>query len=394
MAIFTLLEHAVVLICVTNSIASPPLSAEGGNAKTKYRRMLLPDAHSFLSNSYGSDFAWNTRGSPRNVKTSSWLPSNNIDVPVKTKPYGNIKRPLSQSSIVFKENVDTPFKFPVTNTPLRNRHEEMTNTWFEGDGIEQRMLLPEGKSIPEEMYGPDYIWDTKGWPRYVKTAPQPEFNYMKNSGNNKFYRDSPIIFEDNPPVSLNFPYNNLPQRSQQNYHKSQFQEEKPNSLPESDGIEQRMLLPEGQSIPKEMYGPDYIWDTKGWPRYVKTAPQPVLNYMENSGDNKFYKDSPIIFEDNPPVSLKFPYNNLPQRSQQNYHKSQFLEEKPISLPESDGIEQRMLLPEGYKMPEEMFGPNYIWDTKGWPRFVETTPEPKRKGVEIPFRSKPRGLYVG
>jgi hypothetical protein len=236
--------------------------------------MLVPDVNSFLSNSHVSDNFWNTRGSPRNVKSVSWLPSNDFDMPAKTRSHGNVKRPLSHSPIVFKDNVDTPFMFPNTNIPSRNRHEEMTNSWLEGDGIEQRMLLPEGYSIPEEMYGPNYIWDTKGWPRLVETTPQPVFNHMKNFGKKKLYKDSPIIFEDNPPVPFNFPNINLLQRSQQKGYKNQFLEGKPKSLPESDGIEQRMLLPEGHRIPEEMFGPNYIWDTKGWPRFVETIPEP------------------------------------------------------------------------------------------------------------------------
>ena len=64
--------------------------------------------------------------------------------------------------------------------------------------MEQRMLLPRGYSIPEEMYGPNYVWDTKGWPRLITTTKKPIYNRLKGSTRNKVSYDSPIIFPDNP----------------------------------------------------------------------------------------------------------------------------------------------------------------------------------------------------
>jgi hypothetical protein len=84
--------------------------------------------------------------------------------------------------------------FPDSGFPSRNHHAHNTNAWFDGDGIEQRMLLPRGYSIPEEMYGPNYIWDTKGWPRLINTTKEPIYNYLKGSTRNKVSYDSPIIF--------------------------------------------------------------------------------------------------------------------------------------------------------------------------------------------------------
>lgn len=257
-----------MLVCVLSAIASPPLTTKGGNDKSRYRGMPLPDVHSFLSNSYGYDYLWNTRGSPINMEYAARLPSKSVKRPAETRPYEKVKRPSSQSSIVFRENVDTPLIFPNTLTHLRNGHEEMTNAWHEGNGIEQRMLMPEGYSIPEEMYGPNYIWETKGWPRLAHNTPQPMLHHMKNAGKTNLYKDSPIIFEQNLPAPFYFPNNNHPKGSQQNNYKNNFLKENPKPWTESVGIEQRMLLPEGQRIPEKMFGPNYIWDTKGWPKFV------------------------------------------------------------------------------------------------------------------------------
>jgi hypothetical protein len=150
-------------------------------------------------------------------------------------------------------------------------------------------------------------------------------------------------------------------------------------------MEQRMLLPQGYSIPEEMFGPNYIWDTKGWPRPVETTAEPVQNHVESSAMNKLHNDSPIIFEEDPYMPPHFPNVN-PTRSLQNNYKNNFLEETDGSRSEMDGLEQRMLLPKGQKIPEKMYGPNYIWDTKGWPRFVGTVPQAKRRGGNSSVKS--------
>jgi hypothetical protein len=35
---------------------------------------------------------------------------------------------------------------------------------------------------------------------------------------------------------------------------------------DSSLIYQRMVWPEWQTLPKKFFGPEYVWDTKGWPR--------------------------------------------------------------------------------------------------------------------------------
>ena len=35
---------------------------------------------------------------------------------------------------------------------------------------------------------------------------------------------------------------------------------------DSSFIYQRMVWPDWQTLPKEFFGPEYVWDTKGWPR--------------------------------------------------------------------------------------------------------------------------------
>jgi hypothetical protein len=31
--------------------------------------------------------------------------------------------------------------------------------------IYQHMVWPDWKTLPKELFGPEYVWDTKGWPR-------------------------------------------------------------------------------------------------------------------------------------------------------------------------------------------------------------------------------------
>jgi hypothetical protein len=185
---------------------------------------------------------------------------------------GGDKQPSNEAPIIFRETFDTPLLFPNTNF-FRNEHEGTTNSWSNDNGIEQRMLLPEGYSIPEEMFGSNYIWDTKGWPRLVDTASEPVANRATSSAKNGVHNESPIISEETPHIPLRFPNLKPTQGRHQNNYGNGFLDENLGSRFEMDGLEQRMLLPEGQKIPDKMYGPNYIWDTKGWPRFVGTVPQ-------------------------------------------------------------------------------------------------------------------------
>jgi hypothetical protein len=210
--------------------------------------------------------------------------------PAKKRPKGDAKQSSSEKPVVFRGNADTPLALPSTNSPSINQYGGRTN----GKGIEQRMLLPEGFSIPEEMYGPNYIWDTKGWPRLVETTPEPVDNNVKISAKKKLHNDSPIIFREHPHVPLRFPDVNPTQRSQQHNYENNFLEQNPSSRSEMDGLEQRMLLPEGQEIPEKMYGPNYIWDTKGWPRFVGRVPQ-AKGRGGNASVKSDSKESRIVF---------------------------------------------------------------------------------------------------
>jgi hypothetical protein len=221
------------------------------------------------------------------MNSAPWWPDNR---PAKKRLNADAKQSTSEKPLVFRENADTPLVLPNTYSASVNQHGGRTN----GKGIEQRMLLPEGFSIPEEMYGPNYIWDTKGWPRLVETTPEPVDNNVKISSKKKLHNDSPIIFQEHPRVPLSFPNVNPTQRSQQNNYQINFLEENSSSKSEMDGLEQRMLLPEGQKIPEEMYGPNYIWDTKGWPRFVGTVPQGKRRGDKTSVKSDS-KESRIIF---------------------------------------------------------------------------------------------------
>ncbi|XP_069702412.1 uncharacterized protein [Periplaneta americana] len=170
-----------------------------------------------------------------------------------------------------------------------------------GVSIEQRMLLPEGRSIPDEMFGPEYIWDTKGWPvRMEEPAPLTSTGAVRPPAwSRPSSYDSPIFFRDDS-ERLVFPSN-------QEHRKTK---------PSEFDIEQRMLLPEGYTIPDEMYGPNYIWDTKGWPTYVENVPETVTNNLKTLTRKFFAQDSPIVFQDVPTSSRHFGY------PQQNYLKRQ------------------------------------------------------------------------
>jgi hypothetical protein len=225
------------------------------------------------------------------MNSAPWWPDNK---PAKKRPNADAKQSSREKPVIFREKTDTPLVLPNTNSPSISQHRDRTNSWTNGNGIEQRMLLPEGFSMPEEMYGPNYIWDTKGWPRRVESAPDPVHNNVKISTKKKLHNDSPIIFQEHPHVPLRFPNMNPTEGSQQNNYQNNFLEENPGSRSEMDGLEQRMLLPEGQNIPEKMYGPDYIWDTKGWPRFVGRAPQ-VKRRGDNTSVKSNCKESRIIF---------------------------------------------------------------------------------------------------
>jgi hypothetical protein len=111
---------------------------------------------------------------------------------------------------------------------------------------------------------------------------------------------------------------------------------------------------------------------------VQTTSHPAHNNVKTSTKKTLHNNSPIIFQKTHHGPLRFPTVNPTRRHQQNNYQNNFLDDNPGSRSEMDGLEQRMLLPEGQKIPEEMYGPNYIWDTKGWPTFVGTVPQKKKR----------------
>lgn len=203
--------YPVIVFYVSSSIALPRFTSKGGKHRSLQRTLFRPDARPFLGNSL---HIWDTKKSPRKVNPDSQMPNIKFDGPVKTTRRNNMKRPPSKSPINFRDNDDTPILFPASDFPSRNQHVHNTNAWFDGEGIEQRMLLPRGYSIPEEMYGPNYIWDTKGWPRHINTTKEPIYNHLKGSTRNKVSYDSPIIFQDNPSFATAFS-NHKPSTNQQ-----------------------------------------------------------------------------------------------------------------------------------------------------------------------------------
>jgi hypothetical protein len=190
--------YPVIVFYVSSSIALPHLTSKVGKHRSLQRTVLRPHARPFLGNSQGSVHIWDTKKLPRKLNPDSQMPNNKFDGPVKTTRRNNVKRPSIKSPINFRDKDDTPILFPDSDFPSRNQHEHNTNAWFDGEGMEQRMLLPRGYSIPEEMYGPNYIWDTKGWPRLINTTKEPIYNHLKGSTRNKVSYDSPIIFQDSP----------------------------------------------------------------------------------------------------------------------------------------------------------------------------------------------------
>jgi hypothetical protein len=254
---------------------------------------------------------------PNNVIRAPPLTKVKVDGSVKTARRNNVKQPSRKLPTDVRDNYDTPILFPDSYFPSRNLHVQNTNAWFDGDGVEQRMLLPRGYSIPEELYGSNYVWDTKGWPKLINTTPKPTYNRMKGSTRNKVSYDSPMIFPDHPSYPLHTSDSYFPSR---NLHVQNT-----NAWFDGDFVEQRMLLPRGYSIPEEVYGPNYIWDTKGWPRLINTTPKPTYNRMKGSARNKVSYDSPIIFPDDPSYPLHTSDTDYPQIHKQNDYKIKSIE---------------------------------------------------------------------
>jgi hypothetical protein len=289
-----ILVHAVIVLYASSSAASPHLSLKTGKHKSVHRRVLLPDAHQFLGNSHGSVHFWDTKKPSRKVNPDSQIANNKVNWPVKTKQRNNVKRPSSKLPFDFPGNNDSPVLFPDTNYPGRNPDEQNGNVWFDGEGIEQRMLMPRGYSMPQEMFGPNYIWDTKGWPRLIKTTPRPVYSHLEDFPKNKLYNDSPLIFKDNPSWPLHFPTISPPQINKQNNYQNNFIEGKPESSFEADGIEPRISLTKGYKIPKKVSEPVYAWDKKGWPKFVATTPEPPSQHINTSLTSKS-KDAFVFF---------------------------------------------------------------------------------------------------
>ena len=217
----TTVVYAVIVFYVSSSSALPLLTSKVGKHRSLQRTVLRPHARPYLGNSQGSVHIWDTKKLPRKVNPDWQMPNNKFDGSVKTTRRNNVKRPSSKSPINFRNNDDTPILFPDSEFPSTNQHVHNTNAWFDGEGMEQRMLLPRGYSIPEEMYGPNYIWDTKGWPRLINTTKEPIYKHLKGSTKNKVSYDSPIIFQDNPSFATAFS-NHKPSTNKQNDYQNNF----------------------------------------------------------------------------------------------------------------------------------------------------------------------------
>lgn len=270
-----ILVYAVILLYASSSFALPFLRPIFGTPWP----VLRPHPSSSASNSRDSDHFWDTRLASRRVNSDSQFAENKVDGPVKTKLRNNVKRPLLTSLAVFGKTSDTPILFPDTISHSRSQYGQKTNAWFDGEGMEQKMLLPRGYRIPEEMYGPNYVWDTKGWPRLITTTPKPVYKQVKNSTNSRLYHDSPIIFKDNPPLSLHFPTTSHSQIKRQNYYPKSSIEENPSSNFESGCIEPRISLRKENNTPKELLQPTRVLDNKGWTRFVATSPTPTRQHF-------------------------------------------------------------------------------------------------------------------
>jgi hypothetical protein len=283
--------YLVIVFYVSSNIASPTLTLR--TCKYKPPALTVPRSHApprpVISHGSGQNFK--TIKLPRKEILVSQMPNNKV---LTTKGRNKVKRPSSKSPTDFMYNDDTPVLFPYNNPSSRNGHVENTNAWFDGEGLEQRMLLPSGRSIPEEMYGPNYIWDTKGWPRLKNTTPEPIYNHLKGSTRNKVSYDSTIIFQDNSSLPLHFPTINHLQTNKQNEYQNKLIEEQPKSTFEADGTERRTLLPKRHKIPPKELEPVYIWDNKGWPRFEATTPKPTRQDINTSRKSNS-KKSLILF---------------------------------------------------------------------------------------------------
>ncbi|KAJ9577521.1 hypothetical protein L9F63_005894 [Diploptera punctata] len=159
------------------------------------------------------------------------------------------------------------------------------------DKYDQVMLSP--RILPEEMYGPDYVWDNKGMPRRIEIKPPVR----------RYYNSAPIRRPQQTSLRVHFlprgldnAMNMLNSRRSQNY-RIRFPDSSRNRTrkPEpDDDIEQRMMLPSGKKIPDKMYGPDYDWNTKGWPEVIKQNPETVRYPVRNRGPQR----SSVYFPEN------------------------------------------------------------------------------------------------
>jgi hypothetical protein len=152
------------------------------------------------------------------------------------------------------------------------------------------MLSP--RILPDEMYGPNYVWDNKGMPRRVDEPPARQY-YNAPPVHDVFTGDFMPLGMQNALYMLN---SIRPQPDRVLFPETMnYEVGQPARPPEDDDIDQRMMLPSGMEMPNEMYGPNYNWDTKGWP----LLRDPSVDTVRYPVRNRLPAESPVHFpEDN------------------------------------------------------------------------------------------------
>ncbi|PSN34340.1 hypothetical protein C0J52_25483 [Blattella germanica] len=136
--------------------------------------------------------------------------------------------------------------------------------------------------------------------------------------------------------------------------------------------DQEMLMP--RTLPDEMYTSNFVWDNKGLPTRREVADRhyhdsaPLNNY---NGHNNFLQSS-LGNALNMINTLGKPQRNSQVHFPDNLPYTNFGNWNPRA--KDDDIEQRMLLPDGMEIPDDMYGSNFKWERKGWPTLMGTAPQ--------------------
>ncbi|KAJ9577518.1 hypothetical protein L9F63_005891 [Diploptera punctata] len=67
----------------------------------------------------------------------------------------------------------------VCNARAANKPQDKKDMMSADHDMYQHMIFPDPKTLPAKYFGPDYVWDTKGFPRKVEEVEKPKDNKKK-----------------------------------------------------------------------------------------------------------------------------------------------------------------------------------------------------------------------